>query len=188
MQAGSRFLTETESRYAVIELECLAVAWAIKKCHTFLAGIAQFTVVTDHSPLIPILNTHRLDEIENPRLQRLQTRIMAYQFTAKWQKGSQHEAADALSRSPISSPSHDDELAEKDIDIANRQERIHEAMSTAQVRVSTLQETEHESLHLQELRQHAERDQEYQALKDTILQGFPNAKANLPMLLKNSGA
>ena len=32
VQAGSRFLTDAETRYAVIELECLAVTWAIKKC------------------------------------------------------------------------------------------------------------------------------------------------------------
>ena len=71
IQAGSRFLTDTESRYAIIELECLAVAWAVRKCHIFLSGINHFTINTDHHPLIPILNTHRLDEIENPRLQRL---------------------------------------------------------------------------------------------------------------------
>ena len=118
VQAGSRFLSDAESRYAVIELECLAVAWAIKKCHTFLAGIDQFTVITDHNPLIPILNTHRLDEIENPRLQRLRTRIMAYKFTARWQKGSQHEAADALSRFPHSPPNSDDEIAEQEIEVA----------------------------------------------------------------------
>lgn len=82
VQAGSRFLTDTESRYAVIELECLAVAWAIKKYHLFLAGLDHFMVITDHSPLIPILNSHRLDEIENPRLQHLRTRIMSYNFTA----------------------------------------------------------------------------------------------------------
>ena len=82
VQAGSRFLTDAESRYAVIELECLAVAWAIKKCHLFLAGLGHFTIVTDHNPLIPILNSHRLDEIENPRLQCMRTRIMSYNFTA----------------------------------------------------------------------------------------------------------
>ena len=39
IQAGSRFLTDTESRYAVIELEMLAVAWAIQKCKPFLSGL-----------------------------------------------------------------------------------------------------------------------------------------------------
>ena len=68
IQAGSRFLSDTESRYAIIELELLAVAWAITKCHLFLAGLPHFKVITDHHPLVPILNNHRLDEIENPRL------------------------------------------------------------------------------------------------------------------------
>ena len=31
-QAGSRFTTDTESRYAMVELELLAVVWAIHKC------------------------------------------------------------------------------------------------------------------------------------------------------------
>ena len=84
VQAGSRFLTYTESRYAVIELECLAVAWAVKKCSIFLSGLDHFIVITDHNPLVPILNNHRLDEIENPRLQWLRTNLMAYNFTAQW--------------------------------------------------------------------------------------------------------
>ena len=86
IQAGSRFLADAESRYAVIELELLAISWAIIKCKMFLAGLPHFRVITDHHPLIPILNSHRLDEIENPRLQRLKTRIMAYNFTANGAK------------------------------------------------------------------------------------------------------
>ena len=160
------------------------MAWAIKKCHTFLAGIDQFTVITNHNPLIPILNTHHLDEIENPQLQRLQTRIMAYKFTARWQKGSQHEATDALSRFPHSSPNSDDELAEQEIEVADSQEQAHQAMSLAQVRASTLPEPSHENLHLQELRQHTDKDLEYQALKKTVLHGFPNTKAELQASLK----
>ena len=84
IQAGSRFLTDTESRYAVIELEMLAVAWAIQKCKLFLSGLQHFCLLTDHNPLVPILNSRRLDEIENPRLQRLKSRLMSYNFTAKW--------------------------------------------------------------------------------------------------------
>ena len=104
IQAGSRFLTPTETRYAVIELELLAVAWSVMKCKMFLSGLQHFKVITDHNPLIPILNSHRLDEIDNPRLQRLSAKLMAFNFTAVWCKGSTNKAPDALSRSPYWNP------------------------------------------------------------------------------------
>lgn len=116
IQAGSRFLSDAESRYAIIELELLAVSWAILKCKLFLAGLPHFTVITDHHPLIPILNNHRLDEIENPRLQRLKTRIMGYNFTAEWVKGILNNVPDALSRNPVSDPQPSEMLAERDMD------------------------------------------------------------------------
>ena len=117
VQAGSRFLTDTKSRYAVIELECLAVAWAVKKCSIFLSGLDHFTIITDNDPLIPILNSHRLDEIKNPRLQRLRTSLMAFNFTAQWLKGKDNEAADTLSRHPHQVPRYGDELAEHEMNI-----------------------------------------------------------------------
>ena len=49
VQAGSRFLSSAESRYAVVELELLAVSWAIIKCNVFLAGLPHFTVITPFS-------------------------------------------------------------------------------------------------------------------------------------------
>ena len=64
IQAGSRFLTDAEFQYAIIELEMLAVCWAVSKCK--LMGLQHFTIITDHNPLIPILNSHHLDEIEIP--------------------------------------------------------------------------------------------------------------------------
>ena len=100
IQAGSRFLSDAETRYAVIELKMLAVSWAITKCRLFLTGLQHFHIVTDHNPLLSILNTRRLDEIENPRLQHLKARIMGYNFTTQWTKGSKHHAPDALSRHP----------------------------------------------------------------------------------------
>ena len=104
IQAGSRFLSDAETRYAVIELEMLAVSWAILKCRFFLAGLQHFVLVTDHNPLLAILNTCRLDEIENPRLQCLKSHIMGYNFTAQWTKGSNHHATDALSQHPTKDP------------------------------------------------------------------------------------
>ena len=152
-QAGSRFLSDAECRYAIIELEMLAVCWAILKCHTFLAGLQHFQVITDHNPLIPILNNHRLDEIENPRLQRLRTRIMGYNFTAEWLKGSNNSAPDALSRNPTSDPSPHDILAE--LDILNQPE-----ISISEIRATSA--TGHISPHLDMLRRTAKEDAEYQ--------------------------
>jgi len=116
VQAGSRFLSTAESRYAIIELEMLAVVWAASKCKLFLTGMQHFQVITDHNPLIPILNNHRLDEIDNPRLQRLKMKLMAFNFTAKWCKGNTNRAPDALSRNPVWKPQQVDALAEYDED------------------------------------------------------------------------
>lgn len=97
VQAGSRSLTDAETRYAAVELEMLAEPWAMAKCRTFLAGLQNFDVVTDHKLLLPLLNSKSLDCIENPRLQRLRSRLMEFVFTAHWCQGRSHAAPDALS-------------------------------------------------------------------------------------------
>jgi len=82
-------------------------------CRLFLAGLHHFTVLTDHSyPLIPILNSHCLDEVENPRLQWLKTQLLEYNFTAEWRKSSQNYAPYALSHNPVLDPQLQDMLAE----------------------------------------------------------------------------
>ena len=48
------------SGYAVIELELLAVTWAIHNCNLFLARMQQFQVITDHHPLISILDFNEI--------------------------------------------------------------------------------------------------------------------------------
>ena len=111
IQCGSRFISETESRYAMIELECLAVVWAVAKCKTFLAGV-HFEVITDHKPLVPILNKYSLNQIENPRLLRLIMKLQMFQFKTEWRKGKEHFIADALSRAPVNSPIEADLIAE----------------------------------------------------------------------------
>lgn len=65
VQAGSRFLSDVETRYAMIELECLSAAWVMKKCHQFIEGLDTFELVSDHKPLVPILNDYSLDKLDN---------------------------------------------------------------------------------------------------------------------------
>lgn len=47
VQCGSRFLIDTETRYATIELELLALVWAMSKCKFYLIGLQHLDVITD---------------------------------------------------------------------------------------------------------------------------------------------
>ena len=165
VQAGSRFLSGTESRYAVIELELLGVAWAVTKCSLFLAGLPHFDVIIDHKPLVPILNNHRLDEIENIRLQRLRTKLMPYNFTATWLKGSDNAAADALSRAPVAPADHED-ILEEDVAICT-------------IALANLA-SENSNLRLDDLCRNAADDPGYQSLLSFVTNGFPEHKSDLP--------
>jgi hypothetical protein len=112
VQAGSRFLSDAESRYAMIELECLAAVWDMRKCRQFLEGLPSFHLLTDHRPLIPILNDYFLDKLDNPRILRLRLSMQRYSFTASWVPGKQNVMADALSRSRVDQPSPTEVIAE----------------------------------------------------------------------------
>jgi hypothetical protein len=167
VQAGSRFLSDPENRYTIIKLELLAVAWAMTKCNIFLAGLPHFTV---HHLLISIFNSHRLDEIQNPRLQRLKTKIMGYTFTATWLKGALNNASDALSRNPTADLQLVEVLAETEIDQAT-------ATSLAEIRAATSTD---ESLRLSKLRNVVNSESEYQTFKSYINSGFPQHREQLP--------
>ena len=103
-QCGSRYLTPAETRYAPIELELLAVTWAVNKCRTYLLGRQNFELIVDHRPLVGILDHKTLDQIENPRIQRMKQKLCLYSFTTTWVCGKQHRIADALSRAPVHQP------------------------------------------------------------------------------------
>ena len=169
IQAGSRFLTSAESRYATVEKEMLGVAWAIRKCHKFLAGLAHFDILTDHNPLLSILNSKRLDEIENPRLQRLRMKIVSYNFTAQWVKGSLNAGPDALSRYPTMEAVPWDQLAEE---------------TAPSIFALAAREQQRElNMRLSEVSEAAEIDTVYQKLKTVINEGFPVSKSHLPKCL-----
>ena len=79
IKCGSCSLTSTQNNYATIELECLTIVWAIRKCRYYLHGLQIFTVATDHKPLVGIFNSS-LDKLENPRLLRMREKLTDYVF------------------------------------------------------------------------------------------------------------
>lgn len=96
---ASRSLTETESRYATIEKEALAVVWACEKLDKYLCGM-DFSVETDHKPLVPLLSTTSLDKVP-PRILRMRLRLMKYAPAITHVAGKANQTADALSRAPL---------------------------------------------------------------------------------------
>ena len=106
---GSRFLADVETRYSMIELEALAIKYAMKKCHLYLYGLPKFEVVTDHRPLLPIFNSYHLSQVENAKIQGIKSSLQSrYQFTLTWRASKDHAIADCLSRAPVDDPSTDD--------------------------------------------------------------------------------
>ena len=138
------------------------------KCNLFVAGLQHFSVITDHNPLIPIINNRHLDEIENPRLQRLKTKLMAYNFTAEWIKGKKNDAPDALSYNLLLDP---DTLAEINTNGCP-------GMTLTEIKTRHAGTTE--NLQLQDIQKHAEEDHKYQQLCTFIVHGFPAHRSELP--------
>ena len=97
----------------MVELEMLAVVWALRKCRVYLLGMRTFRVVIDHKPLESIIDKKTLNEVDSPRLQRLKEKLLPYgNFTTTWRAGKKHLIADAFSRAPIQYPTIEDHAAE----------------------------------------------------------------------------
>ena len=90
----------------------LAVTWGCQCMSKYLHGLPHFLIETNHKPLIPILNYRPIVEM-SPRIQRLQMKLLKFQFTAEHIPGKDNIDADAFSRAPVTQPTVDDEIAEK---------------------------------------------------------------------------
>ena len=157
---ASKSLTDTESRYANIERELLAVVYGCERFHTFLYG-KPFVVVSDHKPLemIQLKNLH----CAPPRLQRMLLRLQNYDVTIQYQPGKSLTLADGLWRLPILKSSPAVEL---------------------DVQVNLIQFSWERVLQLREETAH---DPVLAPLRDLLVTGWPDAWKELPkQLSKNS--
>ena len=66
--AGSRFTSVAETQYSPTEGELLAVTEALDKSKLFVLGCKNLSIVTDHKPLLDILNNRGLSSLNNSRL------------------------------------------------------------------------------------------------------------------------
>jgi transposase InsO family protein len=154
----SRALTETESRYASIEKEMLAVVWSLEKFHQYTYG-RKILVHSDHKPLEAI--TRKSLASAPKRLQNMLIRAQNYDYTIVWQKGKDQVIADLLSRiSPAIS------LGDADFEHINMCAYL--PMGDER---------------LEQLRKATEQDDVLAAVKTFILNGWPEDKSSLPSMV-----
>ena len=92
-----RELDLTEARYPIIEKECLAVVWGIKRFKLYLAG-RRFTLQTEHKPLKYLKEA----SYQNDRVFRWAVAVQKYSFRVEDIPGRENIGADFLSRTGYS--------------------------------------------------------------------------------------
>lgn len=159
---ASRRLSDAETRYAQIEKECLASVWACERFEKYLFGLDNFRLVTDHKPLVPLINSKDLDNVPI-RCQRLLMRLMRFSAVAEYAPSKTLAVADALSRGPEQhfgdKTSHDDIAAHIDAVISH-------VPATPQ-RIS-------------EIRESTANDPQLQTVRSFIRSGWPEYISNVP--------
>jgi hypothetical protein len=89
----SRKYTKVQVKYSTYKKELYAIVLGLRRFHTYLY-LREFTVITDHQPLIHLLKTPDIPH----SLQQWMDVILQYNFTVKHRPGILHVLPDALSR------------------------------------------------------------------------------------------
>ena len=106
---ASRFLSDTEKKYAIIELELLAVVWGLEHFRLYIYG-KPIKLLTDHQALEPLIERNRSNKTYSARL----TRWLAHITINVNHIAGQHLAfTDYLSRNPSMPPQTDEAYDEE---------------------------------------------------------------------------
>ena len=91
---AGRACTPQEALWHTTDRESLAVVFAVKRWHYYLAG-NHFTILTDHAPLKCLYNSNKA---LSPKLARHSAFLSTYDYDIQHIAGRKNQAADALSR------------------------------------------------------------------------------------------
>jgi hypothetical protein len=83
---ASKKLSQAERNYSTVDRELLSVAWAVSLFRPYLYG-GMFTVVTDHKPLLGLMNSVNL----SARQLRLVNKLSEYRFSLLHRSGATHQ-------------------------------------------------------------------------------------------------
>jgi len=92
-------MSETNTRYAQIEKEALAITQACEKFSIYILG-KHISIDTNHKPLVPLLGSKHLDNLP-PRVLRFRLRLMRFSYSIQHAPGKLLYTTDTLSRAPL---------------------------------------------------------------------------------------
>ncbi|KAI8490455.1 hypothetical protein Bbelb_317230 [Branchiostoma belcheri] len=100
---ASKTLSRSQRRWSTYDQEFWAAVWAVRHFRPYLYG-HNFTLLTDHRPLLSCREVPLGDGMAQGRRTRWAIELSTYQFTIKYRPGPTNTDADALSRRPPSPP------------------------------------------------------------------------------------
>ncbi|XP_046558199.1 uncharacterized protein LOC124267324 [Haliotis rubra] len=103
---ASKSMTKSQTNYAQIEKELLAILFACEKFHDYIYG-KRVTVETDHQPLITICKKPLF--AAPARLQRMLLKLQQYSIDLVYKRGKDLIIADTLSRAYLEDTSNNEE-------------------------------------------------------------------------------
>ena len=111
---ASRFLSDTEKKYAINELDLLAVVWGSEHFRLYIYG-KLIKLLTDHQALEPLIKRNRSNKTNSARFTRWLDRLAHFTINVNHIAGKHLALTDYLSRNPSAPPqtdeAHDEEYA-----------------------------------------------------------------------------
>ena len=114
---ASRFLSDTEKKYAINELELLAVVWGLEHFRLYIYG-KPIKLLTDHQALEPLIKRNRSNKTYSARLTRWLDRLAHFTINVSHIAGKHLALTDYLCRNP-SAPSQADDVNDEEYVINN---------------------------------------------------------------------
>ena len=126
----SKFFSEQERKWSVVEREMFAIVSAFQKCKRFIEG-RHFMLLTDHKPLLNLIKQHNERRLSN-KLTRWSIFVSSFDFTIIHVKGSDNLVADLLSRTvnDVEEVKKEDEFEEMKKDAENEPKQLCETKQT----------------------------------------------------------
>ena len=156
---ASRALTDTETRYAQIEKELLAIVFVCARFDAYIFGRDSVNVESDHQPLEAIMKKPLNDAPKH--LQRMLLQLQKYSLNVFYKRGKHMYLADTLSRAYL--PEEATVAEVKEFEDVSHTESL--ALAPAD---------------LERLKLAASQDAAMQELRGTIQRGWPHHRAEVP--------